>query len=357
MRERLLAVGRSLGALVLALGVAALVILATGGNPLESFAALARGAFGDLPKLMATLVEKHELHLTNEMYRTLGKATPLLFSGLAVAVALRAGLFNIGVEGQLLVGGLASAWVGYSLKGLPMFVHLPLALLAGMAGGALWALLPGLLKAWRGTHEVIVTIMMNYIAIHLCHYLVTNPLMEPAATNPNNAPRTPLVAATAQLWSIPHVPAFSAGFGLALIAAICVSVLVRRMALGYEIRAVGLGADAARTAGVPVARTLVSAMLISGALAGLAGSVEVLGNHHRFFDAFSPGYGFDSIAVALLGNLGPLGVTAASLVFGGLSSGAITMEAYTDTPRQIAGIVQAVVILAVGARYLRRRAS
>lgn len=357
MRGRLAAACRPVGALVLGLAVAALVIAVTGGNPTEAFAALGRGVFGDVPKLFATLLQKHELHLTNEMYRTLGKATPLLFSGLAVAVALRAGLFNIGVEGQLLVGGLVSAWIGYSVTGLPTAAHLPLALAAGMAGGALWALLPGLLKAWRGAHEVIVTIMMNYIAIHLCHYLVTNPLLEPAATNPNNAPRTPLVLATAQLWSAPGVPGFSAGFGLALLAAFAVSVLLRRTALGFEIRAVGLGPEAARAAGLPVGRTLVVAMLISGALAGLAGAVEVLGNHHRYFDAFSPGYGFDSIAVALLGNLGAFGVTLSSLAFGGLASGAITMEAYTDTPRQIAGIVQAIVILVVGARALRRRAA
>jgi simple sugar transport system permease protein len=165
------------------------------------------------------------------------------------------------------------------------------------------------------------------------------------------------VLATARLWSAPGVPGFSAGFGLALLAAFAVSVLLRRTALGFEIRAVGLGPEAARAAGLPVGRTLVVAMLISGALAGLAGAVEVLGNHHRYFDAFSPGYGFDSIAVALLGNLGAFGVTLSSLAFGGLASGAITMEAYTDTPRQIAGIVQAIVILVVGARALRRRAA
>lgn len=355
MWRRFLTACQPLGALVLACAVAALVIQVTGGSPAESFSALARGIFGNVAGMAGVLVQKHELHLTNETYRTLGKATPLLFSGLAVAIALKAGLFNIGVEGQLLVGGLASAWVGYAVTGLPAAAHLPLALAAGIAAGAAWAAVPGLLKAWRGTHEVIVTIMMNYIAIYTCHYLVTHPLIEPAATNPNNAPRTPAILATAQLWSIPGVPAFSAGFGIALLVAVAVSVLMKRTALGFEIRAVGLGPQAARAAGLPVGRTLVVAMLISGGLAGLAGGVEVLGNHHRYFDAFSPGYGFDSIAVALLGNLAPLGVTLSSLVFGGLDSGAITMEAYTDTPRQIAGIVQAIVILAVGARAFRRR--
>jgi simple sugar transport system permease protein len=297
--------------------------------------------------------------------RTLAKATPLIFSGLAVAVALRAGLFNIGAEGQLLVGGIASAWAGCGLKGLPVFVHLPLALAAGAAAGAVWGLVPGILNAARGAHEVIVTIMLNYAAIHFTHYLVGHPFKDPAS----EALRTPQVLASARIPSLDDWPAatlssfgvtgrsthFSAGFFLALIAAVLVAILFRRTALGFEIRAVGSGPDAARASGISVGGTIVKTMALSGALAGLAGAVEVLGVHRRFLDAFSPGYGFDSIAVALLGGLNAGGVVLSALLFGGLNSGALQMETLTDTPRQIAGVIQAVVIAAVGVRIIVSR--
>jgi general nucleoside transport system permease protein len=330
--------------LVAAFGVAAVIIWLTGGRPLEAFADLFRGAFGG----------------TAGLPRTLAKATPLIFTGLAVALALRAGLFNIGAEGQLLVGGLAAAWAGFAFKGLPALVHVPLAMAAGAAAGALWAFVPGLLKAWRGTHEVIVTIMMNYIAIHLTHYLVNHPLKDTTTL----ATATPRIQPTAQLWLFEDTyerfigTNLSISFFIALVTAAGFAFFIRRTALGYEIRAVGLGADAARVAGISVPRTVITAMCLSGALAGLAGAVEVLAVHHRFLDQFSPGYGFDSIAVALLGGMNAVGVTLSALLFGGLNSGAISMESgFTETPRQIAGVVQAVVIIAVGAQYLRRRSA
>jgi ABC-type uncharacterized transport system permease subunit len=334
---------RPLLALLLAFLIAAILIAITCGEPFprsletvrEAFSALFSGAFGS----------------TNGLLRTLAKATPLLFSGLAVAVALRAGLFNIGAEGQLLIGGLCSAWVGYAVQGLPLFLHLPLAMAAGALAGALWAFVPGILKAWRGTHEVIVTIMMNYIAIHLTHWLVNNPLRDHTASET----ATPKIMATAHLWALPDSTTnFSAGFFLALLTAALFAFLLRRTALGYEIRAVGLGADAARANGISVPRTLVTTMCLSGALAGLAGAVEVLAVHHRFLDQFSPGYGFDSIAVALLGNLNASGITFAALLFGGLKSGANEMSSVTQTPTQITGVIQAIVILAIGIRFIRR---
>ncbi len=321
-------------ALAIALAVAAVVLWATGGQPVDAFKALFQGAFGS----------------ENSILRTLAKATPLLLSGLAVAIAFRAGMFNIGAEGQIMVGALASAVVGFAAKGLPFVIHLPLAILTGMAAGGLWAFVPGVLKAWRGTHEVIVTIMMNYIAFNLCHYLVNKPFKDPHTL----ASATPRVLPSAQLWAQPGGTNFSAGFFIALVAAACVAFLIKRTALGYEIRAVGLNPDAARAAGLNVPRTLVISMVLSGALAGLAGAVQVLAVEHRYLDTLSAGYGFDSIAVALLGGLNALGVVLAAILFGGLNSGAIFMESWTSTPRQIAGIVQAVVILAVGVRYMRR---
>lgn len=332
-----------LAALLLAFLIGAILIAITCGEPFpqslgvvrDAYTALFSGAFGS----------------TNGRLTTLAKATPLLFSGLAVAIALRAGMFNIGAEGQLLAGGLSAAWVGYAVKGLPLFLHLPLAMAAGAFAGALWAFVPGILKAWRGTHEVIVTIMMNYIAIHLTHWLVNNPLRDRSSSDT----ATPKILDSAHLWALPDSTTnFSAGFFLALITATLFAFLLRRTALGYEIRAVGLGADAARANGILVPRTLVTAMCLSGALAGLAGAVEVLAVHHRFLDQFSPGYGFDSIAVALLGNLNASGVTFAALLFGGLKSGANEMSSLTQTPAQITGVIQAVVILAIGIRFIRK---
>jgi general nucleoside transport system permease protein len=347
VRAHLSAAARPLVALACAFLAAWTVIWATGGEPAAALGALMKGGFGSETGLI----------------RTLAKATPLIFSGLAVAIALKAGLFNIGAEGQLLVGGAAAAWVGYVIVGLPTVVHLPLALLAGGLAGALWGLVPGVLKAVRGAHEVIVTIMMNYVAIHFTHYLVSHPLKDPSS----DALRSPAVQASARLMSLDDLSRdtlvrlgitarsthLSLGFLLAIAAAIFIWILVRRTALGFEIRAVGSNSDAARTAGISVPRTIIKTMGISGGLAGLAGAVEVLGVHRRFLDAFSPGYGFDSIAVALLGGSHAGWIVPSALLFGGVNSGAILMETATDTPRQMAGILQAIVIIAVGARYVR----
>jgi len=322
-------------ALALAVATAACVIWLAGGAPVEALAALAKGAAGSPDAIL----------------RSLAKATPLLLAGLAVSLALRGGLFNIGAEGQLLVGGLAAAWVGAMDWSVPAWLHAPAALLAGAFAGAAWGAVPGVLRGWRGTHEVIVTIMMNYIAIHLTHYLVNGPLRDTSTM----AVATRPVREGAQLWSLPGGTHFSAGFFVALAAAAGVAFLFRRTALGFEIRAVGQGERAARAAGVPVAHTMARAMCLSGALAGLAGAVEVLAVHRRFLDAFSPGYGFDSIAVALLGGLSAWGVTLSSVLFGSLAAGSVYMEGWTSTPRQVAGVVQAVVIVAAGVRLLRQR--
>lgn len=331
-------------------GAAAWVIIAmSGGNSREALSAMLIGAFGDLPDAVRRAVTSGDLSIPNEALRALAKATPLLLSGLAVALAMRAGLFNIGAEGQLLVGAFAAAWAGAAWHGLPAGLHVAGSLAVGAAAGAAWAAVAGALKAWRGAHEVIVTIMLNYVAIQLTHYLVNGPARDPDSL----APATRVVLPTARLWAIEGGANFSTGFGLALAAAVGYHFLFRRLRLGFEIRAVGRNPQAARCAGIHVPRTMVTAMALSGALAGLAGAVEVLGVHRRFLDAFSPGYGFDSIAVALLGNLNPLGIVASACLFGGLGSGAVHMEAFTNTPRQIAGIIQAIAILVVAVRARR----
>ncbi len=316
-------------ALLAAFGLGAMAIWVSGGNPITSFGAMFAGAFGSGPTVAETLV----------------KSVPLIITGLAVALGLRAGLFNIGVEGQLLVGGLCAAYVGYAVK-LPAVVHLPLCIVCGMIGGAAWGLLPGFLRAKRGVHEVITTIMMNYIAFYLTHYLVTNPLKDATTM----APQTPEALSSAWL---PAFGGLHAGILLALICLAGYAFVMGRGVFGYEVKVVGKAPDAARAAGISVTGTLVRAMLISGALAGLAGAVEVLGVHHKFYDQFSPGYGFDSIAVAFLGGGSALGTGLSALLFGALRNGAVGMQLATDTPREIVTIIQAIIIVMAGTKFVK----
>ena len=294
-----------------------------------------------------------------QLAQSLSRVTPLLLAGLAIALGLRAGLFNIGAQGQMTVGALAAAAVGAWGTGtgkaggaglVPPFVHVPLVLLAGALVGGLWGALPGLLKAYRGVHEVIATIMLNYLGLNIVTYLVTHNLKDLKSSATQTAP----IAHSA--WLSPWVAGsnLTAGFVLALVLAILVTFLVRRSALGYQIRAVGLGAEAARAAGIPVARVLVTTMFLSGALAGIAGAIEVMGIHHRYVEGVAGNYGFDGIAVALLGGLGGIAVTLSAFFFGFLAGGADYMETLTNVPNSIAVIVQAFVILFVGIRVLRR---
>lgn len=313
--------------------VAALAVLLSHGSPTEAFSSMFRSALGSGTALGETLV----------------KTIPLVLTGLAVAVGLRAGLFNIGAEGQLLVGALAAAWVGYAVD-LPAVVHVPLCLAAGVVGGALWAFVPGLLKAGKGVHEVITTIMLNYTAFYFTHYLVTATLKDPHTM----APQTPEMHESAWLATLTHTSVLHWGILIALLAVVGYRVLMSRSVIGFELKAVGLSPDAARAAGISVPGTLVRAMLISGALAGIAGAVEVMGIHHKFYDQFSPGYGFDSIAVAFLGNTTAVGTALSAGLFGALRNGAIGMHIDTETPKEIVTLIQAVVIVFAGMKFLRR---
>ena len=332
MRRALRIAANPLAALVLAFGAAAAVIGFSGENPLHSFGAMFAGAFGNGPAVSETLI----------------KTIPLAISGLAVALGLRAGLFNIGVEGQLLVGGLAAAYAGYAIE-LPAIIHLPLCIAAGIIGGMIWGYLPGILKARRGVHEVISTIMLNYIAFYLTHYLVTNHLKDTGTM----APQTPEIHSTAIL---PQIAQSGLHWGI-LVAIACIiwfGFLMSRTVKGFELKAVGQGPDAARASGINVHGTVILAMALSGGLAGLAGAVEVLGVHHKFYDQFSPGYGFDSIAVAVLGGNTALGTALSALLFGALRNGAVGMQLATDTPKEIVTLIQAIVIAFAGMRLLAR---
>jgi simple sugar transport system permease protein len=283
---------------------------------------------------------------------TVVQATPLIFTGLAVALGFRAGLFNIGAEGQLFAGGLAAAYVGFSWTGLPAPIHLPLALLAGFAGGAIWGFIPGFLKARTGAHEVITTIMLNFIALSLANYLLLNSLFRrPGRTDAISKP----VAKGAQL---PRLAGGSlrihAGIIVALLVAWGVYWLLYRTTKGFEFRAVGSNPDAARTSGINVPRTYIVVMLLSGGLAGLAGANQLLGIQYSLAPGFSAGLGFDAIALALLGRAHPFGVVAAAFLIGLLRAGAIQMQVQTSIPVDIVGVLQALIIVFIAAPSLVR---
>jgi simple sugar transport system permease protein len=329
----------------------------TYGTVSEAYGALFEGSFGN-PKTISSAITEYrttgELRPLLDALRPLGESfvitTPYIFAGLAVALGFRGGLFNIGAEGQLFMGGLASVYIGYTFRNLPTVVHLPLALIAGIVAGGLWGAIPGLLKARTGAHEVINTIMMNYIAFRLTDHLLSGPM-----ARPDGLPITPEIAPSAYIPLLLEKPVrMHYGFFLALLVAVIVYWFLWKTTLGLEIRMVGANPNAARYAGVRIAANTVLAMTLSGALAGLAGANQVLGVDHRMVRAFSTGYGFDAIALALLGNSHPFGVVIASMLFGFLRGGAARMQSVAGVPVEIIRIIQALVIIFVAAPEIIR---
>lgn len=325
----------------------------------DAYLALFEGSFGSPARIVSgfgTWISRGQSRPLLDALRPLGESlvisTPYIFAGLAVALGFRGGLFNIGVEGQLFVGGLAAAYVGYSISGLSPVLHLPLAMLAGVVAGAVWGAIPGVLKARTGAHEVINTIMMNYIAFRLTDYLLQGGPM----ARPDGLPITPEISPSAYLPSIlPRPVRLHAGFFVALAVAALVYWYLWKTTHGFEIRMVGANPRGARYAGVHITRTVVLTMVLSGALGGLAGANQVLGLDHRMVRGFSTGYGFDSIALALLGNSHPLGVVLSSLLFGFLRGGAARMQSVASVPVEIIRIVQGLVIIFVAAPEIIRR--
>jgi general nucleoside transport system permease protein len=322
-------------AAMLGLGLGLAVTWFAGENPLYVFRVLAKGAFGS----------------GYDLGMTLFYSTPLVFTGLSVAFAFQAGLFNIGAEGQLTLGALAAAAVGAVWPGLPW----PLApLLAGAAAvfaGVVWGAIPGWLRARRGSHEVINTMMLNFIAAALASYITLHLLKNPASQNPETRPVGPG-------YLVPHFAIFggaplSVAFPLALVTAGAAWLLLWRTVLGYELRAVGQNESAARAAGIDSARVRIIALAVAGGLAGLVGVAEVLGNAGKFRLGFSPEYGFLGIAVALLGRNHPAGVVAAALLFGALHKGTSDLDLETEhITRELSLVLQGLIILCVSAEGL-----
>lgn len=321
-----------------------------------AYGSLFEGSLGNPAQIIAALQSGESKALANAFYPifdSLVTATPYIFAGLAVAVGFRCGLFNIGAEGQLYMGAIFSVWVGFTFKGLSPWVHIPFALLAGALGGALWAFVPAILKAKTGAHEVINTIMMNYIAFRLSEWLLSDkgPLKRPDSANPIS----PFIEKSAELPRFfPDPIRFHLGFFIALGVALFVYWFLFKTTLGFELRTVGANPNAAKYAGMSITRNLVIAMCLSGGLAGLAGANEVLGLNHNLALSFSSGYGFDSIALALLGKSHPLGVVLAALLFGTLRSGATRMQNVAKIPTDIISIIQALIIAFIAAPAIIR---
>lgn len=331
-----------------ALLVGALVMLLSGDNPLVAYWGLLKGAVGSLSALS----------------QTIRKATPFILTGLSVAFAFKAGLFNIGASGQFLMGTIFSVAVGISFEGLPMVIHLPLALLAGIAGGALWGGIAGWLKVWKGTNEVITTIMLNYIASLFASWTVyaggtsgqtPGPLSDPVA-----AARA--ISQTQDVFESARLPQLFPqildrvhwGIFLALLMAVLAWWVLWKTTLGFEIRTVGQNPHAAHYAGMRVGRTMALSMAIAGGLAGLAGAVETLGLNYKFAPEFTGGVGFEGITIALLGQTHPFGVVLSSFLLGGLNAGSAKMQFDSGVDRQIIQVVQALVLAFVAAPEIVR---
>lgn len=302
---------------------------------LGAYGALLRGSLGGVPQVSETLVA----------------SIPLILTGLAVAVPLRAGLLNIGGEGQVMAGGVVAGLVGFTITGLPLTLHLPLALVAGLAAGAAYGWLPGFLKAKTGAHEVITTIMLNHIARFVTTYLLTTTLfLQPGRADPISKS----IEATAQLPRLLAQHRVHAGLFVVVILAVLMWWIVERSTVGFELNAVGLNPRAATSAGMSTTRITVLAMSLGGALAGMAGMAQILGVHHRLTPGFSAGLGFDGITVALLGRGTIGGTVAAGLLFGGLKAGGRSMQVATGISVDLVVVLQALIIVFIAAPELVR---
>ncbi len=332
-------------ATIAALGIGAVMLIVLGANPITAYLALLEGAFGS----------------TNALADTLVKATPLLLVGLGICIAFRGGVINIGGEGQLVVGALAATVVGLSFPNSPGWLIIPLAMLAGFLGGAVWGGIAGVLKSYYNVNEILSTIMLNQIAVQGMNFLLRDALIDPAQLQA--ASRIPQTARLSPAFDLPRwIPTrLHLGALIAVILAAAVYIFLWRTTIGYRIRAVGLNPHAAKYAGIPVKRYMVLSLLLSGAFSGLAGAVQVYGVHHRMFtDGSAAGFtgsaGFNGIVAALFGQLHPLGTIPASFLFGALLVGANKLQRVVQVPAAlITALNGLVVVFVVSSEIWRKR--
>jgi len=330
-------------AVLLALGVGAVVLLALGKNPIQAYGAMLDGAFGS----------------DRSLFRTLTRATPLLLVAIGICIAFRGGMINIGAEGQLFIGAITatafSLAFGETLPG-PLLVILTL--LFGFLAGAAWGAVPGILKARFDVNEILSTVMMNEIAVQVLLFLLSGPLIDPAEVERGTrVPQSAQLPGDVWMGRLAPPSQIHVGLFVAIGAAIVVYVLLWRTTLGYRIRAVGQNREASRYAGISVPRYLALSLILSGGLAGLAGAVEVTGVTHRMVEGFAIGYGFSGIVVALFGRLHPLGAIPSSILFGALLVGADKMQRTVQIPSATIIALQGLVVIFVVSSdiWVRRR--
>nr|MBN1228651.1 ABC transporter permease [Anaerolineae bacterium] len=335
-QHQLIAAGQIALSIVLALLIGAGLILIVGENPLVAYSALFRGAFGSGPALA----------------RTLRVSSPLILSGLAIAVAFRAGMINLGVEGSLYLGAFSAALAGIYIQGLSPALHLPVALLIGAITGGVWAFIPGLLKARAGVDEIVATLMLNYIAVLLVDYLVLTYFLDPVIGTTSDRPATVPIPESAKLPFISEKYGLTIGIAIGVVLALILAWMYLRSKWGYESDMTGFNRRFAHFGGVNTTRVGLIAMILSGMLGGLAGATESLGVYGRYVSGFSTGIGFDGIAVALMGNLNPIGTMIGAVFFGALKNGGASMELATNVPRDVILVVEGLILLVVTARQL-----
>lgn len=331
----------SLAALIGALLIGAIFILLAKSDPVRAYKVMLTGPFSSSFGLTETLV----------------RTTPLLLTGLGIIISFRSGVLNIGGEGQILIGAIAAAGVALKFESLPSLILFPVVLLSGAAAGGIWGGIAGFLKARLNVNEILSTVMLNQIAAQLYLLLIRGILIDPQeVAYGTGVPQTALLPST--VWMSRLIPGtrLNTGFILALVLAVAVYVLLMKTTVGYRLRAVGAGPEAAKYAGINVPFYMVLSMFLAGALAGLAGTVEVLGVHHRALEDISAGYGFSAIVAALFGRLHPIGVIPASILFGALILGADMMQRAVSIPAAIVMVIQGFIILfVVGSDIFIRR--
>lgn len=325
-------VARPLIAIVAALVIGAVLLLVLSENPIYVYAQLFKGGLQGWPNIAVTLQAM----------------TPLIFTGLAVAFSFRGGLWNVGVEGQLLMGALAAGYVGYALH-LPAPLHVAVSLLAAMTMGALWAAIPGILRAYLNVNELVMCLMLNPIALYITSFFASRVLKAPGPTN-----KLPDIQATASLGQLSMFSQLNIGIFVAIGLVALLMVINFRTSKGFDWKMVGLSPRFAFYSGIDVRRNMVLIMMISGAIAGLGGAEQALGVYRAYYDGFSPGYGFDGIAVAMLADNHPIGVVLSAFLLGALNSGSAVLQMTTSVTRDLVKVLQAMIILFLAAQFVIR---
>lgn len=333
MNDKLRAFSGQIVAVLIALAIGAVIIMLIDESPIKVFMTLMRGAFGDQAKIAGTLLQ----------------TTPILICGIAACIGLRGGMFNVGIEGQLFLGGFAAAWVGFAMP-LPPGLHVVVAMTVAVIAGAAWVSIPAFFRTRYGTNEVVSTILSNYVAVLLTSYLTIFLFKRPGGWS-----ETPPILATAYLPELFSFSRLNWGLIIGLALAFFVAWFFRSTAKGYSISMVGSAPKFAEYGGIDVKRQGFLVLLASGAVGGLAGGIETLGVHHRFMEGFAPGFGFDGLIAALLANGSPIGTIVTALFFGALRNGSLLLETDTNASREIITVIQALIILSVSAQVLMKR--